>query len=699
MSERRTLAAIMFTDIQGYTALMNANEKAALEFLRAHNSILDETSRHFAGEVIKSIGDSYLIVFGSAVNSAQAAWEAQQRFKRYNLTLGDGPKLMVRISIHLGDVVLKDGDVYGDGVNVASRLQGVTKPGGIVLSRDLFAQIRGKVPYAIRSMGLVELKGLSEPLEVFEVPTGMEEGGAPAPQADALVGRHLGPCQLEQVIGRGGMGTVYRGRHLALNRAVAVKVLSADALTEAAADRLLAEARTAAAIEDPHIVQIYDAGRQGALRYVVMQLIEGETLDAMVTRAGPLPPEKARKIMREVLLGLSAAHKKGLVHRDVKPANIMVDAAGMVKILDFGLAAPIGRAAGSSPSDEAAGSFDFMAPEQGFDAAPSPAQDLYAFGSTYFFCLSGLPPFSGGSAADMLLMHREAPVPDIRAANREVTTQTAELIKRLMDKDPARRPASADAILAELDAPGMLIELDAERSPFKILPPPPEPEPVGLAADPVVQQALRAAPEVAAAARAPVLPPPPPPPPEAALGMSPAAKALFAAVFIALFGRHWLVLVSADWLGAATACAAGLCALALLDGPAWARRLVSTALFAGLSWSLWSLAGPGAAAAGVEVLVAAGLGITLGLAGLLLGFWTAARDRPLGCALLAASALALLVVAAGLPLPAGTSWVSGVPLRLEGLWSALRASGGLHRWASVAAAFFLFGVGRLSLSR
>ena len=696
MAERRALAAIMFTDIQGYTALMNGNEKAALEFLRAHNAVFDETSRHFAGEVIKSIGDSYLIVFGSAVNAAQAAWEAQQRFKRYNLTLPPGPKLMVRISIHLGDVVLKDGDVYGDGVNVASRLQGVTKPGGIVLSRDLFAQVRGKLPYAIRSMGLVELKGLSEPLEAFEMPTGMEEGGAPAPEVDALVGRHLGPCQLEQVIGRGGMGTVYRGRHLALNRPMAVKVLSADALSEAAADRLLAEARTAAAIDDPRIVQVYDAGRQGALRYVVMQLIEGETLEAMVTRAGPIAPEAARKIMREVLLGLSAAHKKGLVHRDVKPANIMVDAAGGVKILDFGLAAPIGRAAGAAPEGEASGSFDFMAPEQGFDAAPSPSQDLYAFGATYFFCLAGLPPFSGGTAAEMLLLHREAPVPDVRAANREVTSHTAELLQRLMDKDPGRRPASADEILAELEAPGMIIELASERSPFKILPPPPDPAPVGVAADPVVQQALRAAPAAASGAAA-VLPPPPPqaPPP---LRMALSAKVLFLAAFVALFGRAWLVLVPADRLGLAAACAGILCALALSDGPAWLRRSASTALFAAMIWALWTLGVPSGAMPGVEGLAAAGLGATLGLAGLVLGFWTSSRDRALGCLLLAAGAAALVLVSAGLSLPESASWTQGVPARLAQLWMELRASGGLQRWFSVAAACAALAVGRLSLS-
>jgi class 3 adenylate cyclase len=696
MAERRILAAIMFTDIQGYTRLMNENEAAALEFLRAHNAVFDECARHFSGEVIKSIGDSYLICFGSAVDAAQCAWEAQQRLKVYNSTLKEGRKLLVRVSIHIGDIVLRDGDVYGDGVNVASRLQGATRPGGISLSRELFAQVKGRLPYAVRSMGLVELKGLSEPVEVFEMPTGLEEGAGAEAAADGLVGRQVGPCRLEQVIGKGGMGTVYRGRHVTLNRPMAVKVLSAEALSEAAAERLLAEARAAAAVEDPRVVQIFDAGRQGSLRYVVMQLIEGETLEALVARKGPLAPEEARAIMREVLRGLSAAHKKGLVHRDVKPANIMLDASGAVKILDFGLAAPMGSAAGSSPADAAAGSFDFMSPEQGFDAAPDPRQDLYALGATWFYALAGLPPFSGGDAAAMLLMHREAPVPDVRAANREVTSQAAELLKRLMDKDPQRRPATAEEVLAELDAPGMVVELAGERSPFKILPPPPEPEPEGVAADPVIQAALRAAPQEPSGPSAPAVLPPPPPELVQQPGMALAAKAMLAALFIALFGRHWLTVVPADLLGLALSCGAALCALSLLDGPAWLRRGASTALFAALAWALWTLGAPAGGLPGVESLAAAGLGLILGAAGLVLGFWTAGRDRPLGFALLLASVAALVVVSAGMALPEGASWTQGVPERLASVWAALRASGGLHRWAGVAAALACAGVARLS---
>ncbi len=167
MAERRMLAAIMFTDIEGYTRLMHERESLALDSLKAHNKVFDELAFKYSGLVVKSIGDSYLIEFPSAVNAVQCALEAQDEFAKRNADLPGPYQLKVRVSIHVGDVVVDDDDVYGDWVNIASRLQSVTPGGAICLSREAYAQVKARLGKRFSSIGEVELKGLDEPLEVF----------------------------------------------------------------------------------------------------------------------------------------------------------------------------------------------------------------------------------------------------------------------------------------------------------------------------------------------------------------------------------------------------------------------------------------------------------------------------------------------------------------------------------------------------
>lgn len=180
MTERRMLAAIMFTDIEGYTRLMHEREGLALDSLRAHNKVFDELSFKYSGLVVKSVGDSYLIEFPSAVNAVQCALDAQEAFAERNVDLPEQYRLKVRISIHVGDVVMDNDDVYGDGVNVASRLQSVTPGGAICLSRDAYAQIKTKLGRRFSSLGAVTLKGLPEPVEAFL-------NNEAAPQAEGAV--------------------------------------------------------------------------------------------------------------------------------------------------------------------------------------------------------------------------------------------------------------------------------------------------------------------------------------------------------------------------------------------------------------------------------------------------------------------------------------------------------------------------------
>ncbi|MEK7859065.1 MAG: protein kinase [Elusimicrobiota bacterium] len=740
MAEQRKLAAIMFTDIRGFTHVMNEREALALELLRIHNLTLDEASGRHGGVVVKSIGDSYLIDFGSAVNALRCALEAQGAFKVYNVGKADADSLLVRISLHVGDVVTAGNDFYGDGVNLASRLQGVTPPGGICISREVYSQVKGKLPCQFVNLGIKQLKGIAEAVEVFQVyPPGagpeetasrdsedrvlitlkpaLPSPGAPAPGAppesawappprkpedrsappaapvDPLIGRQIGPCRIEGVLGRGGMGTVYRAHHIPLDRAVAVKVMSsAWASAPGAAESFLREARLAAKLEDPRVVQIHDVGEHEALRYIIMQLVAGETLQDKVLRDGPLSQDEAHRIMKEVVFGLQAAHRKGIVHRDIKPANIMLEKEGGVKIMDFGISATSGQKTSEQSAGSSAGSFDFMAPEQGFDAPPDARMDLYSFGSTYFFTLTGVPPYMGGSGPDIMLKHRESPVPDVREVNREVTQGAAALISRLMAKDPSERPPTAESVLKAMEATGMLLNVDPSGSPFKILPAPVAPKEGFM---PASQPWLPPAP--APAAPAPAIPVPP----KVAVGGTWTARLIFGVFVAAVFGRHWARIATLDWAAAALAAAMVSSAFFSPDLRRSWHRALSLAAYAAMAAFLYRYglrqSWAPRAMPGLEVLIGAGLGLACGGCALFLGLGDAkARERSLALALLWGSFLVLLGAACALPLPAEVAWTDGVPAILRLDWGVFLSSGGPWRWGGVAVVYAAWRIVRLS---
>ncbi|MDX6769551.1 MAG: serine/threonine-protein kinase, partial [Elusimicrobiota bacterium] len=288
--------------------------------------------------------------------------------------------------------------------------------------------------------------------------------------SDPLVGTRVGPCLLEALVARGGMGAVYKARHLALDRPVALKLLAAQG--DAARAAALAEARAAAKLDDPRIVAIHEVGEDAGRPYIVMQWIDGESIEARVNRAGPLTPEQALAVMRETFAALAVAHEAGVVHRDVKPGNILLPAKGGVKLADFGLAV----AAGGGDAGDPAGTFFFMAPEQGYGQAADARADLYAAGGTWLYALTGKPPF-GTNASEAVIRHRDEEPPDAAALRPGVSRRNAELIRRLLAKKPEDRPASASAVLSECAAYGFLLETAAPVAdgPLRLLAPPPAP--------------------------------------------------------------------------------------------------------------------------------------------------------------------------------------------------------------------------------
>ncbi len=482
------------------------------------------------------------------------------------------------------------------------------------------------------------------------------------------MGSTLGPCRLDALVGAGGMGRVYRGVHLALQRRVAVKIIDRTP-AGAPRDAALAEARAAAKLEDPRIVAVYDVGEDRGLGYIVFQWIDGENLETLVRRSGPLTPERALGVMREIAAALAAAHRAGVVHRDVKPANILIDARGAARLTDFGLAGAAGRV---QDGGEGVGSAHFMAPEQGWGAPPDPRMDVYALGGTWYFALTGSAPFPG-DAARAVEGHRDSPPPDARELRPELSARAAALIVRLLDKDPARRPADGERLSAELADPGLLLDVDASGSPLRLLAAKPASAPrSGLASAPP--------------ARAPA-PAAPPAPRVTELGSPAAFRAILAALVVLLAGWPWLRAVREDWLAAAFV---GQCAPLLLGLGArrgGARRALGAAAWVG-SWACAArFAWTPQASPSLETLMCAGFALVAGGGAVYLAYWGQDREE-LWWARALAPAGAVLLAAAALTWSAGFDAAAAEAARA---WRALEQSDGGWRWLGFVAAAAAWG--------
>ncbi|MEV6344973.1 protein kinase [Actinoplanes sp. NPDC051851] len=252
-----------------------------------------------------------------------------------------------------------------------------------------------------------------------------------------------GRYRLEKELGRGGMAVVWRATDEVLNRQVAVKVLAGRyTRDERFRERILHEARASATLSHPNIAQIYDFGESGddgtPVPYVVMELINGPTLQQRIAR-GPLPPRTVFRICGEVALALAAAHEDGLVHRDIKLANVMVTPSG-AKVVDFGIAAVAGPAA---PDEGLLGTPAYLAPERLTGGAVEPASDVYALGVLLYRLLAGESPWTVETTTQMLTAHvyvEPAPLPDLPG----VPPAIADLVERCLAKDPADRPVAAE---------------------------------------------------------------------------------------------------------------------------------------------------------------------------------------------------------------------------------------------------------------
>ncbi len=314
----------------------------------------------------------------------------------------------------------------------------------------------------------------SDPSPVFmeEEPADPALEATPPPSPDPLLGSTVAHYRIDTRLGQGGMGIVYRATDLRLHRPVALKLLRTQTPVDPRAkERLLAEARAAAALDDANICTIYEVGESAEqLPFIAMAFYEGETLEQLLQR-GPLPPSTAIDYATQIARGLGAAHRSGVIHRDVKPANIVVTSAGVLKLLDFGIARFMD--VGASHEGVTPGTIAYMSPEQVTSKPLDQRSDLWSLGIVLYEMCTGVRPFGGEHAGAILyaIVHESAP--PMGTVHSERPAQLESVIARLLAKDPAERYSDADALIADLtsvsDAP---LHGDASAKEMSVSPPP-----------------------------------------------------------------------------------------------------------------------------------------------------------------------------------------------------------------------------------
>ncbi len=261
-----------------------------------------------------------------------------------------------------------------------------------------------------------------------------------------------GRYELEELVGKGGMSSVYRARDRLLERTVAIKILHEHHSREADyVERFRREARTAARVQHPNIVTVIDRGQADGRQFIVFEYVDGENLKQLVEREGRLPVRRALELGIEVGRALAFAHESGLVHRDVKPQNVLLG-NGDVKVTDFGIARSVDVKSGLTETGTVLGTSDYIAPEQASGRPVDALSDVYSLGIVLWELLAGGPPYTGESFLAVAMRHVNDPVPSISSVRPDVPPRLETALRRAMAKDPGDRFSSMNEFVAELQA-------------------------------------------------------------------------------------------------------------------------------------------------------------------------------------------------------------------------------------------------------
>ena len=280
--------------------------------------------------------------------------------------------------------------------------------------------------------------------------------------SSSIIGTKLsGRYRLEAKLGSGGMSTVYLARDETLDRPVAVKVMHREMSEQAdQLERFRQEARAVAKISHPNVVSVIDAGEDGGHPYIVFEYVEGETLKQRIARVGALDIQEAIAYAIEIARGLSIAHARNLVHRDIKPQNVLIDDEGRAKLTDFGISRQLEQD-GMTATGRVLGTTDYVAPEQAMGQAVDPRSDVYSLGVVLYEMLIGQVPFHADSQVGVAMKHVNEDLPDVQRRRPEVSAAVALVVERSTAKEPAERYQDVGEMIDDLET---ALEVEAARA-------------------------------------------------------------------------------------------------------------------------------------------------------------------------------------------------------------------------------------------
>ena len=284
----------------------------------------------------------------------------------------------------------------------------------------------------------------------------------PASTSSKMIGTVLsGRYKLEAKLGSGGMSTVYLARDTTLDRSVAVKVMHREMSEQAdQLQRFRQEARAVAKISHPNVVAVIDAGEDGGHPYIVFEYVEGETLKQRINRVGALDPQEALAYAIEVARGLTVAHARNMVHRDIKPQNVLIDSEGRAKLTDFGISRQLEQD-GMTATGRVLGTTDYVAPEQAMGHPVDQRSDVYSLGVVLYEMLIGQVPFHADSQVGVAMKHVNEEMPDVQQRRPELSAAAALVVERATAKDPAERYQEVGEMIADLST---ALEVEAARA-------------------------------------------------------------------------------------------------------------------------------------------------------------------------------------------------------------------------------------------
>jgi serine/threonine protein kinase/class 3 adenylate cyclase/ABC-type branched-subunit amino acid transport system substrate-binding protein len=445
----------LFTDIEGSTALWENYPLQMEADLACHDQILRETVEAHDGYVFKGVGDACYAAFAHPREALRAALAAQRTL--FAERWSDPINLRVRMALHTGTPEERDGDYFGPPLNRVSRLLAAAHGGQILLSGTTYNLVRDHPELVEEEARLVDLgehrlKDLTHPEQIYQLAVRDLPERFPPLRADRTPDDFDSRYRFKDFLGSGGMAKVYLAHDEELDRDVAIKVLHPRYVGDAEfVERFRREARSAAKLSHPNIVPIYDRGeKKDGTYYMVMEHLPGGTLKDIIVRKAPLAPHIAVNLALQIAQALEEAHRKGIIHRDIKPQNILLTESGEAKVADFGIA----KAASAStltPTGLFAGTAHYISPEQTLGQAVSPKSDLYALGVVLYEMLTGEIPYDADTPVAIAMKQLHEPLRSPMEINPNVPERVTAVTERLLAKDPHERHPDTTALVKDLE--------------------------------------------------------------------------------------------------------------------------------------------------------------------------------------------------------------------------------------------------------